>query len=137
MTRLCALPAIALALIVPALASGAPPPSFAASLEAEMAKAKITGVSIAVINDYRIEYRGQKTRRRGGVVRNASAAICATIALESTMKGSATLTECAERALQIWAVAGVVVHAALSVWTTPGSMRPLTLENASEILNNL
>jgi hypothetical protein len=49
------------------------------------------------------------------------------------------LTGCAERALQIWAVpvAGVVVGAALSVWTTPGSMRRLTLENASEILNNL
>jgi CubicO group peptidase (beta-lactamase class C family) len=56
MTRLRALVAIALALIAPAAASDAPSTAFRASLEAEMAKAKIPGVSIAAIKDYRIEW---------------------------------------------------------------------------------
>ena len=56
MPRLRAFVAIAVALFVPAAASAAPSSSFKASLEAEMAKAEIPGVSVAVFKDYQIEW---------------------------------------------------------------------------------
>jgi len=54
--RLCAIMAAGLALVVPAAASSPPSPSFTAALDAEMEKAQIPGVSIAVIRDYAIEW---------------------------------------------------------------------------------
>ena len=56
MLGLCVFMAFGLALAVPAAASSLPSPSFSAALSAEMEKAQVPGVGIAVIRDYAVEW---------------------------------------------------------------------------------